>query len=77
MEPLVTVSRNQRATSASQRGNAPSQSTAENGGETAPESVIYGHFVGFDQLFDTVGAGSKNRAVIPATPSVASQETRS
>jgi hypothetical protein len=66
-----------RGFGASEQGNGPSQSTAENGWETSPESVIHGHFVGFDQLFDTVGAGSKNRAVIPATPSVASQETRS
>ena len=62
---------------AGEQGNGPSQSTAENGGETAPESVIYGHFVGFDQLFDTVRAGCKNRAIIPATLSTACQEPRS
>jgi hypothetical protein len=28
------------------RGNVPSQSTAENAGETSPESVIYRHFNG-------------------------------
>jgi hypothetical protein len=45
------------AESASEQGNGPSQSTAGTGGETAPETVIYEHFVGFDQLFDAVGAG--------------------
>ncbi len=68
MEPSVTVSRNQGVKSASEQGNGPSQLTAENGAKTAPEIVIYGHFVGFQQLFDTIRAGCKNRAIILAMP---------
>jgi hypothetical protein len=42
----------------------------------SPETVIYEHLKGFDQLFDTVGAGV-NKGLIPAIPCIASQETRS
>jgi hypothetical protein len=45
--------------------------------KSVPAAVIAGHFKGFDQLFDTFWAGFENRATIPATPSVASQEPRS
>jgi hypothetical protein len=77
MEPPVTVSRNQGAKIPDKREKGASQSTVKNGGETSPASVIYGHFLVFDQLFDTVWARSKNRASILATPSVPSQEPRS
>jgi len=45
--------------------------------KSVPAVVIAGYFKNLDQLFDTVGAGCKNRANLPARPSVASQETRS
>ena len=77
MEPPVTVSRNQGSEIPDEREKGASQSTAEKGSKTSPASVIYGPCVGFDQLFDTVWAGCKNRAIIPATPPVASQEPRS
>ena len=77
MEPPVTERGSSGATSAGERGNGPSQSTAENGGKTALTTVIYEHFARFYQLFDTVGAGYKNGVFIPATPSIASQEPRS
>ena len=77
MEPPVTERGSSRAKSASEQGNGPFQSTAENGRENSPKAGVYEQFNIFDQLFDTVGAGCKNRAIIPATPSVASQEPRS
>ncbi len=77
MEPPVTEGGQSGAESAGERANGPSQSTAENGGKTAPKTMIYGHFKHCDQLFDTIGPGCKNRASILATPSVASQEPRS
>jgi hypothetical protein len=77
MEPPVTERGSSGATSAGERGNGPSQSTAENGGKTALTTVIYEQFARFCQLFDTVRAGCKNRVFIPEHPSVASQKPES
>ena len=66
-----------RGFGAGEQGNGPSQSTAENGRDNSPKAGVYEQFNIFDQLFDTVGAGCKNRAIIPATPPVALQEPRS
>jgi hypothetical protein len=52
MEPPVTMGRNQEARIPDGRRNGPSQSTAENGGETSPQvsSMVLTH------LFDAAGA---------------------
>ena len=68
-----------RGFGAGEQGNGPSHSTAETGRENSPKAVIYEKFKIFDtnNMFDTVGAGCRNRAIIPAPPSVALQEPRS
>ena len=66
-----------RGFGAGEQANGPSHSTAENGRENSPKAWVYEQFNIFDQLFDTAGAGCRNRAFIPAPPSVALQEPRS
>ena len=57
-------------------GMEPLNQRLGNSGEIALETVIYEHFKGFDELFDTVWDGCKNSRRSRLSAAIASQETR-